>query len=127
MLLTTSAVPVRSSVSSGNRQGRRRQITKCALVSKPSKFLEKACGRLAMVGFVAGTAAMAVSGEDLSTQLVESLPAVAGTTALIGYASYKTDDIEYWPQKKPFTSDIELLNGRMAMAGLALRFLYEQC
>ena len=50
-----------------------------------------------MIGFVAGTAAMAVSGEDLSTQLVESLPAVAGTTALIGYASYKTDDINVWP------------------------------
>lgn len=125
MLLTTSAVPVRCSVSFRNKGCR--QNTKCALVSKPSKFLEKAYGRLAMVGFVAGTAAMAVSGEDLSTQLVESLPAVAGTTALIGYASYKTDDIEYWPEQKPFTSDIELLNGRMAMVGLALRFLYEQC
>ena len=80
-----------------------------------------------MIGFVAGTAAMAVSGEDLSTQLVESLPAVAGTTALIGYASYKTDDINVWPIQKPFTPDIELLNGRLAMAGLALRFFYERC
>lgn len=123
MLLTTSAVPVRCG-SVGNKGCRR--MTKGALASTKAKFLEKTCGRLAMVGFVAGTAAMVVSGEDLSAQLVSSLPAVAGTTALIGYASYKTDDIDIWPRQKPFTPGVELLNGRMAMLGLALRFWYEQ-
>ena len=49
--------------------------------------MSKAHGRLAMVGFV------------------------AGTTALIGYASYKTDDIDVWPIQKPFTPGIELLSG----------------
>ena len=124
MLLTTTSVPVRvrSTRSPGHRQ-----VIKGALTSKPSKFLEKTYGRLAMIGYVSGVAAMAVSGEDLSTQLADNLPVVAGTTALIGYASYKTDDIDAWPKQKPFTSDIELLNGRLAMMGLALRCLYEQC
>ena len=81
------------------------------------EFAEKTAGRLAMTGFTVGTMTQ-------QWNFTESLPLVVCLAGLITYGSYKTDGIEVWPPIKPFTKGIETLNGRAAMLGLALKFLY---
>lgn len=86
-------------------------------------FVEKTAGRLAMTGFTVGTCYGAGNYTEQATQFLPLAVCLAG---LITYASYKTDGIEVWPPNKPFTKGIETLNGRAAMLGLALKFVYEQ-
>lgn len=86
-------------------------------------FFEKVNGRLAMNGFVIGTVVQQVTGSSYSEQLVHEAPLVVAMSALITYASYKTDAIDVWPSQKPFMPAIELLNGRIAMLGMLAGFL----
>lgn len=81
-----------------------------------SRFVEKTAGRAAMAG-------LTVCGATLPFSVDPSL-GVAGTTALIAYGTYKTDDIEVWPPRKPFTPGVETLNGRVAMLGVLAYALY---
>ena len=104
--------------------GPRRLVTTSRLY-RPVPFLEKTYGRLAMLGFVTGTSVLEYTGMGYMEQLHYDLPLVIGLAAFIGYASYVTDDIELLEYKKPFTKDIELLNGRLAMTGVTMRVLYE--
>lgn len=93
--------------------------TTARLVNGPSPaFFEKVNGRLAMNGFVMGTVVQQITGDSYAEQLVHEAPFVLAVSALLTYASYKTDDMDVWPAQKPFVSSIETLNGRVAMLGM---------
>lgn len=118
LLKSFSGVVVRNKVSSGRNSTTSSVVpTRAALSSGKvsARFVEKTAGRAAMAGLtVAGSL----------HQLDSSLVAAGVTTALIAYGTYKTDDIEVWPPRKPFTPGIETLNGRVAMLGVLAYALY---
>lgn len=58
-------------------------------------------------------------------QIRDNYLIVLATTLLIGYSTIITRDIEMETEEKPFTSNIELLNGRMVMMGVLFKFIYD--
>lgn len=85
---------------------------------------EKVNGRVAMIGFASAMAEELVNGHPLVEQFVDNIPLVVITSALvtIGTAANPMDEGE---GLRGFTPDIEELNGRIAMLGMAALLLTE--
>ena len=86
---------------------------------------EKMNARLAMLGYVCGSITEYTSGENYIEQFKENYLLVLATTMLIGYSTLITKDVAVNNEEKPFTSNIELLNGRMVMMGVLFKFIYD--
>lgn len=86
---------------------------------------EKMNARLAMLGYVCGSITEYTSGENYIEQFKDNYLLVFATTLLIGYSTLITKDIAVNNEEKPFTSNIELLNGRMVMMGVLFKFIYD--
>jgi len=86
---------------------------------------EKMNSRLAMLGYVCGSVQEKISGQNYIEQLKDNYILVLATTLLIAYSTIVTKDIALDQEEKPFTSNIELLNGRMVMVGVLLKFIYD--
>ena len=85
---------------------------------------EKLNGRLAMLGYVSGSGYELMTGTNYVNQLQENWSYVLLMSLMIGYATFKTrnlDVVEY----KPFTTKLEVLNGRLAMFGIVCKILYD--
>lgn len=86
---------------------------------------EKMNARLAMLGYVIGSITEYTSGENYIEQFMDNYLLVLATTLLIGYSTIITKDISVYNEEKPFTSNIELLNGRLVMMGVLFKFIYD--
>ena len=100
------------------------QNKKMIPTNDPAGTAEKLNGRLAMLGFLAGSGYEYVSGVNYIDQLPTSWPFVVLMTAVISFATLKTRHLEVI-EKVPFTTNLELLNGRMAMFGIMCKFIYD--
>lgn len=94
---------------------------------KNNKFIQKAekiNGRCAMIGFTSALAEELVTGHTLTEQFMDNIPLVVITAGLVtlGTASNPKDEGIIRGQFKP---DVEELNGRLAMIGMASLFLSE--
>lgn len=94
---------------------------------KGNTFLQKAekiNGRCAMIGFTSALAEELVTGHSLTEQFMDNIPLLVITTGLVtlGTASNPKDEGIIRGQFKP---DVEELNGRLAMIGMASLFLSE--
>jgi len=94
---------------------------------KRNTFLQKAekiNGRCAMIGFTSALAEELVTGHSLTEQFMDNIPLLVITTGLvtIGTASNPKDEGIIRGQFKP---EVEELNGRLAMIGMASLFLSE--
>lgn len=94
---------------------------------KDNKFIQKAekiNGRCAMIGFTSALAEELITGHTLTDQFLDNIPLVVITSALVtlGTASNPKDEGIIRGQFKP---DVEELNGRLAMIGMASLFLSE--
>lgn len=88
------------------------------------QIAEKLNGRLAMLGFLAGSGYEQVYGMNYLDQLQETWAFLAVMVGVISFATLKTRNMEV-DEKAPFTTNLELLNGRMAMLGLLCKFIYD--
>lgn len=88
-------------------------------------FAERLNGRLAMLGFVSGTGNELISHMSYTDQLITHWPFVVALSGVVGFATLKTRGVELVDEQKPFTTDIEVLNGRLAMMGILMKLLYE--
>ena len=86
---------------------------------------ERMNSRLAMIGYVCGSIIEKNTGQNYIEQFQDNHLLVLATTLLIGYSTIVTRDVEVVNEEKPFTSNIELLNGRMVMMGMLLKFIYD--
>ena len=86
---------------------------------------EKMNARLAMLGYVCGSISEYTSGMNYIEQFKNNYLLVLATTFLIGYSTIITKDIAVDNEEKPFTTNIELLNGRMVMMGVLFKFIYD--
>ena len=86
---------------------------------------ERMNSRLAMIGYVCGSIIEKNTGQNYIEQFQDNHLLVLATTLLIGYSTIVTRDVEVVNEEKPFTSNIELLNGRMVMVGMLLKFMYD--
>jgi N-acyl-D-aspartate/D-glutamate deacylase len=82
-------------------------------------------GRLAMLGVVSGNLVEYTTHATYLNQLETNAPYVVLLSGLIGYATLRTMYLEDMEASRPFTMNIETLNGRMAMMGILAKFLYE--
>ena len=135
-LLLSTPVFISRPSSSRSRESR---IFKTQVTAKASNFrsklkvvkndrwsvAEKMNSRLAMLGYVCGSVQEKISGQNYIEQLKDNYILVLATTLLIAYSTIVTKDTVLDKEEKPFTSDIELLNGRMVMVGILLKFIYE--
>jgi hypothetical protein len=85
---------------------------------------EKLNGRLAMLGFLAGSGYEAVTGVNYLDQLKDTWVFAVLLVGVVTFGTLKTRNLEV-VEKLPFTTNLELLNGRMAMLGLACKFIYD--
>ena len=85
---------------------------------------EKLNGRMAMVGYLAGSGCELVNGTNYVEQLQDTWPSVFVLAAVLGVATLKTRGLEVL-EEKPFTSNLELLNGRLAMMGVLAKFAFD--
>lgn len=88
------------------------------------ELAEKLNGRLAMLGFVSGTGYELISGMNYLDQLNNTWPYALCLVGVVTFASLKTRNLEVI-EELPFTTNLELLNGRMAMLGLLCKFIYD--
>ena len=86
------------------------------------KLAEKLNGRLAMLGFVSGSGYELVSGMNYLDQLKDTWPYAICLIGIVTFATLKTRNLEVI-EERPFTTGLELLNGRMAMFGLLCKFI----
>lgn len=116
--------------SFGRVARRSRQITTVMKTTNPRvsytriELAEKLNGRMAMVGYLAGSGCELVTGNNYVDQTLTTWPFVFVLAAVLGFATFKTRGIDM-EEKKPFTSDLELLNGRLAMMGMLAKFSYD--
>ena len=108
---------------------RSRVVTRCAKpVILPQTNVrvvaEKLNGRLAMLGFLAGSGYETITGMNYIDQAHETWPFVVFMSAAIGFATFKTRNLEV-VEELPFTTNLELLNGRMAMMGILAKLVYD--
>lgn len=89
-----------------------------------SQIAETLNSRMAMLGFICGSAIEATTHNNYVEQIQTTYPFVVLMGLVIGYATLKTKDIGV-DEKIPFTNNIELLNGRMAMMGILLKLVYD--
>lgn len=129
----------RSNDNSNNNKNRRRITSrKMVVATKMSEKVdeevlpqfnrkvvaEKLNGRLAMLGFLSGSGYEHVAGSNYLEQMQDNWAYIVFLSMVIGYATLKTRNLEVI-ESKPFTTNIELLNGRMAMLGVLCKFVYD--
>lgn len=85
---------------------------------------EKLNGRLAMLGFLSGSGFEYVTGINYLDQVHMTWPYLMVMVGVISFATLKTRNLEV-VEEAPFTTNLELLNGRMAMMGLLCKFIYD--
>jgi hypothetical protein len=85
---------------------------------------EKLNGRLAMLGFLSGSGFEYVTGMNYIDQVQMTWPYLMVMVGVISFATLKTRNLEVL-EEAPFTTNLELLNGRMAMMGLLCKFIYD--
>jgi hypothetical protein len=88
------------------------------------ELAEKLNGRMAMVGYLAGSGYELVTGTNYVDQAHTTWPFVVVLAAVLGFATLKTRGLDV-VEDKPFTTDLELLNGRLAMLGMLAKFSYD--
>lgn len=88
------------------------------------ELAEKLNGRMAMVGYLAGSGYELVTGTNYVDQAHTTWPFVVVLAAALGFATLKTRGLDV-VEDKPFTFDLELLNGRLAMLGMLAKFSYD--
>ena len=122
---TSTKQCARTPIKRASRQGARRthQVVTSELL-QPAKTAEKLNGRLAMLGFLSGSGLEEASGMNYLEQAETTWPFVVFMVAVIGFATLKTRNLDV-VEKAPFTTNLELLNGRMAMLGLLCKFVYD--
>lgn len=88
------------------------------------KKAEKINGRCAMIGFTSALTEELVTGHSLTEQFMDNIPLAIITASLVtlGTASNPKDEGIIRGQFKP---EVEELNGRLAMIGMASLFLSE--
>lgn len=86
---------------------------------------EKMNSRLAMLGYVCGSIRENISGDNYIEQFKDNYILVIATTLLVAYSTIVTKDVIVKDEKRPFTTNIELLNGRMVMIGMLLKMVYD--
>ena len=104
--------------------GRYRFQTKSAMLPQNSRMVvaEKLNGRLAMLGYLAGSGYENVTGMNYIDQIHRTYPFVIAISLVIGFATLKTRDIK---EDAPFTTTLEMLNGCMAMMGVFAKLIYD--
>lgn len=85
---------------------------------------EKLNGRLAMLGFLAGSGYELVYGMNYIEQIKDTWPYLGILVSIVTFATLKTRNLDV-VEKLPFTTNLELLNGRMAMIGVLCKFIYD--
>jgi len=85
---------------------------------------EKLNGRLAMLGFLSGSGFEYVTGMNYIDQVHMTWPYLVVMVGVVSFATLKTRNLEV-VEEAPFTTNLELLNGRMAMMGLLCKFIYD--
>lgn len=85
---------------------------------------EKLNGRLAMLGFLAGSGYELVSGMNYIDQVQDTWPYLGVLVGIITFATLRTRNLDV-VEEAPFTTNLELLNGRMAMIGVLCKFIYD--
>lgn len=85
---------------------------------------ERLNGRLAMLGFVSGSGCESITGQNYVEQLTHNWPYVLVLSMIVSYASF-TSRYVFVSEKKPFTSNLEILNGRLAMMGILCKLIYD--
>lgn len=120
--LTRPAMPAKRPV----RRIRNSTVTKMSIMPTNdfSGTAEKLNGRLAMLGFLSGSGYELLSGVNYLDQLKETWPFALSLIGVVTFATLKTRNLEV-EEELPFTTDLELLNGRMAMLGLLCKFIYD--
>lgn len=88
------------------------------------ELAEKLNGRMAMVGYLAGSGYELVTGTNYVDQAHTTWSFVVVLAAVVGFATLKTRGLDV-VEDKPFTFDLELLNGRLAMLGMLAKFSYD--
>ena len=88
------------------------------------ELAEKLNGRMAMTGYLAGSGYELVTGTNYVDQAHTTWPFVIVLAAVLGFATLKTRGLDV-VEEKPFTTNLELLNGRLAMLGLLAKFSYD--
>lgn len=89
-----------------------------------SQTAEKLNGRLAMLGFLSGSGFEYVTGMNYIDQVHMTWPYLVVMVGVVSFATLKTRNLEV-VEEAPFTTNLELLNGRMAMMGLLCKFIYD--
>jgi hypothetical protein len=89
-----------------------------------SQTAEKLNGRLAMLGFLSGSGFEYVTGMNYIDQVQTTWPYLVVMVGVVSFATLKTRNLEV-VEEAPFTTNLELLNGRMAMMGLLCKFIYD--
>lgn len=85
---------------------------------------EKLNGRLAMLGFLAGSGYELVSGMNYIDQVKFTWPYLGVLVGIVTFATLRTRNLDV-VEEAPFTTSLELLNGRMAMIGVLCKFIYD--
>ena len=101
-----------------------RNATELRPTNDIARTAEKLNGRLAMFGFLSGSGYEFVSGINYIDQVKTTWPFLAIMVGVIVFATLKTRDLEVI-EERPFTTSLELLNGRMAMLGVLCKFIYD--
>lgn len=101
-----------------------RVIPTSSMATKFPQIAEKLNGRMAMVGFLTGSSRELVEGVNYIDQLQTTWPSVVMLTTMLTYATITTRNLDVI-EEKPFTTDLELLNGRLAMLGVFIKFVYD--
>ena len=117
-----------SSVRAKSRQASKTVYSSNINDVMPTKNLpqtaEKLNGRLAMLGFLSGSGFEYVTGMNYIDQVHMTWPYLVVMVGVISFATLKTRNLEV-VEEAPFTTNLELLNGRMAMMGLLCKFIYD--
>jgi hypothetical protein len=88
------------------------------------ELAEKLNGRMAMTGYLAGSGYELVTDTNYIDQAHTTWPFVVVLAAVLGFATLKTRGLDV-VEDKPFTTNLELLNGRLAMLGMLAKFSYD--
>lgn len=125
--LTQQSVIVHKNTSI--RKGIKKRIVSCRksqpmMSVRPVQIAEKLNGRLAMVGFTFGSSREFVEGVNYIDQAQMHWSSILILSTVLGFASMKTINLDV-VENKPFTTDLEQLNGRLAMLGVLTKFVYD--
>lgn len=112
-----------SKVKNANPKNKLVATKKTSLVNR-KVLAERLNGRLAMLGFVSGTGYELVTGKNYVEQFVDNWPYVIALSTVVAYGTFTSRLLDD-ENGKPFTKNQEVLNGRLAMMGIFMKFVYD--